>query len=210
MINQEFIESIRLEGEEWNYSPLSGYNYAVSTLGRVASLPRTTNRKNGRRLTIYGSIMTPRVGKDGYLYLNLRVGGRYKHFPVHRLVASAFIPNPCGRKEIDHIDTNKTNNRVLNLRWCTTSENRLNPITLKRAIENTPLREQVPVIAIRNGVTELVFDSISDASRAGYNRNGIRRCLYRGQSEYMGYQWKIKPLENLVSMSKNSSTPSND
>lgn len=51
---------------------------------------------------------------------------------MHRLVATAFIPNPNNYPCIDHIDTIKTNNHYLNLRWCTNSMNHLNPITRKR------------------------------------------------------------------------------
>lgn len=45
---------------------------------------------------------------------------------VHRLVAIAFIPNDEGFSEIDHIDRNKTNNNVENLRWCSRKTNNLN------------------------------------------------------------------------------------
>ena len=50
---------------------------------------------------------------------------------VHRIVAELFIPNPDNKPEIDHIDTNKINNRVDNLRWVTRKENLNNEITLK-------------------------------------------------------------------------------
>ena len=48
---------------------------------------------------------------------------------VHRLVARAFIPNPLGLKDVDHIDGNRTNNRVENLRWVSHKENCNNPNT---------------------------------------------------------------------------------
>ena len=48
---------------------------------------------------------------------------------IHRLVAEAFIPNPLGLKDVDHIDGNRTNSRVENLRWVSHKENCNNPNT---------------------------------------------------------------------------------
>jgi len=51
---------------------------------------------------------------------------------VHRMVAELFIPNLENKPYVDHIDGNRYNNKVTNLRWATPSENRLNPITVER------------------------------------------------------------------------------
>ena len=51
---------------------------------------------------------------------------------VHRMVAELFIPNPENKWYVDHIDGNRYNNKVDNLRWATPAENRLNPITVER------------------------------------------------------------------------------
>lgn len=61
---------------------------------------------------------------DGTGYYRVRVDG--KIYRVHRLVAETFIPNPAGLPEIDHINRDRSDNRVENLRWATRSENTRN------------------------------------------------------------------------------------
>ena len=59
----------------------------------------------------------------GYPRVRLSKKGKEKKYFVHRLVASNFIPNPSGKKEVNHIDRNPGNSNVLNLEWCSKAEN---------------------------------------------------------------------------------------
>lgn len=61
----------------------------------------------------YGRILKPAI-RNGYL----RVYLKDKWYPVHRLVAEAFIPNPDNLPEVNHKDEDKTNNYADNLEWC--------------------------------------------------------------------------------------------
>lgn len=93
-------------------------DYAVTKLGQVLSMKQyagTSLRELNYELT-----------KNGYLRVTLSHNGVVKREYVHRLVATAFIPNPEGYVCIDHIDRNKTNNIVGNLRWVSYSMNERN------------------------------------------------------------------------------------
>lgn len=107
--------------EEWR--AVVGWEgfYEVSNLGRVRSLPRMTVR-NGHALTVKGGILSANIA-CGYPNLSLRVNGRYQTATIHRLVGFAFVPNPHGYLEINHIDGNKANARADNLEWCTRQHN---------------------------------------------------------------------------------------
>jgi len=62
----------------------------------------------------------------GYYILNLCQQSKAKTTRVHQLVANAFLANPENKKCVDHIENDKVNNNVTNLRWATISENAMN------------------------------------------------------------------------------------
>jgi len=94
------------------FKVIEGYpNYSIDMEGNVQ------NNKTSRILTPYLF--------SGYLQVKLyNTEGKRKHCNIHRLLAITFIPNDdISKNVIDHIDRNRTNNNILNLRWCTHSEN---------------------------------------------------------------------------------------
>lgn len=111
--------------EQWK--PIEGFEglYEISNLGRVKSLPKrsgTCNRKESIRKLSYT--------KDGYIKIRLCGNGKDITTRVHRLVANAFIPNPENKNTVNHIDGDKTNNKVDNLEWVNRSEQLLHAYSL--------------------------------------------------------------------------------
>ena len=110
--------------EEWRDIAGCEGRYQVSNIGRVRSLERYTNAKCGFKKLTPGKILKLQPNKgNGYLEINLRISGKVKRLLIHRLVANAFIPNkdclPC----VDHINGDKHDNRVENLRWVSHKQN---------------------------------------------------------------------------------------
>lgn len=69
------------------------------------------------------------VNRAGYLCAYLYKADKVHCVRVHRMVAQAFIPNPEGKPQVNHIDFNRVNNSVENLEWCTASENIIHSYT---------------------------------------------------------------------------------
>jgi len=75
----------------------------------------------------YGTIMKSYQNEDGYLCLNLKqINKKNNKRFIHRLIAIQYIPNPDNLAEVDHIDRNKLNNSIDNLRWVSRENNRAN------------------------------------------------------------------------------------
>lgn len=135
-----------MDSETW--LPVVGYEntHMVSDLGRVKSLAKswTSGRYKSVRHTddkILAEIKT----RHGYSTVNIHKDGVRMVLKVHRLVAFAFIPNPNGKREVNHKNGIKSDNSVVNLEWATRSENNkhaydigLNPKYKKIGLDKCP------------------------------------------------------------------------
>jgi hypothetical protein len=87
--------------------------YSISTYGRL----RQDKKKR---------ILKNKTDRNGYHTIDLCINGKKTRVKIHRLVAFAFIDNLFNKKCVDHIDNNRKNNNINNLRWVTFSENGMN------------------------------------------------------------------------------------
>jgi len=165
--------------------------YQISNLGRI---------KNNR-----GKILKLKTDTNYYLSIRLSKLNRKKYYLIHRLVATHFLPNPQNKSEIDHIDTNRQNNCVSNLRWVTKKENRNNPITLinyskakKGRVFSQETKDKMskakskPIVQIhKSGLIIGVYDSAIQASKElGIYQQSITACCKGKYKTCNGYQWK--------------------
>ena len=190
--------------EIWKDIP--GYEgmYQVSNLGRVKSLDRIkTNKLIGKHF-VKEKLMKLRLSSRGYLSVGLTKNGKQVGYRVHRLVAQAFIPNPENKKEVNHINGVKTDNRVDNLEWCTSSENTIHAmrtglITIKRGGDDN---RSISVNQYNlNGDFIKKWDCIKDIKRQlGYDTKAIISCC-KHKKHYntaYGYIWEYADWEEKV------------
>lgn len=186
-----------MEIEIWK--PVVGYEglYEVSNLGNVRSVDsmRITHNQYGEHLSKYkGRLLKPGKNSDGYLYVNLCCQCVQKTFRVHRLVAEAFIPNPDNLPEVNHIDEDKTNNRVDNLEWVSHIQNMRHGTCIERFSKTLTNRndKSKPVGQYtRKWVLIGTYPSLREVWRQkGYNDAFIcKACNNKRKSAY-GYYWK--------------------
>lgn len=168
-----------------DYKDIKDYEglYAVSGDGSVYSY------KNKR-------VLKGLKGKNGYVYVGLCKNGIVRQYTVHRLVGEAFIPNPENKPEIDHINGDRQDNRVENLRWATKKENRRNPITTERMSakkRGLPAKNKKKVIqSDMEGIFIKEYESIALAAEAtNTRRTYISNCLAGRQKSANGYKWGL-------------------
>jgi hypothetical protein len=101
------------------FKDIIGYKglYQISDEGRVKSTPA-----DGKKERILKQELTKSKNAH-YCRVSLSKQGKVTRFLVHRLVATAFLPNPNDKSQVNHIDNNSENNDVSNLEWCTAKEN---------------------------------------------------------------------------------------
>lgn len=117
----EWKEVFEVKKENWKDVP--GYEgfYQASENGHIRSVDRIDSGNQHRKSVLMKPVL---ARKTGYFQVKLSTGlGRCKIMLWHRVVALTFIPNIENKRCVNHIDADKSNNKVINLEWCTHKEN---------------------------------------------------------------------------------------
>ena len=177
--------------EEEVWEDIKGYEgyYQVSNHGRIKSVDRAVQTKDGRTLRYESQIRSLHQAGAGYIYVTLKKDGKQKTKTVHRMVAEAFVPNPKSLPVVHHIDENKVNNHVGNLEWLTQGDNVKRSGSLEKAWQvetrarsgfalnrkrksgkdRKPHKNRIPVIGKNVDTGEVIkFPSLSEARRNGF------------------------------------------
>ena len=171
------------------WKPVVGYEqlYQVSNKGRVKSLPRKVKRGN-HYLKVEEKILKPCKINSGRLTVRLCSGGKSAVFLVHRLVATAFIPNLNNLPQINHIDGNPLNNNLENLEWCNQSWQEIHKLYNLKVTNSSLISQPRPVVCVE---TNLSYHSLGEACRStGIPLHILFNRLKSGKPDAYGHHWK--------------------
>lgn len=205
MSNEEFLKSISEVGEEWRDFTDHDMLFAVSSYGRVIRYEQSipVNSPNGgcHTRTLKAQILKQakfNAAQDkrkhgSYLTVTLGFKENRRRIGVHRIVAKMFLENPNNYPHIDHIDGDRTNNHVENLRFCTAKMNMNNPITKERIRESLmgkPSALRIPVVAFKNGEPIKVYPSLLATKDDSFSPNRVQYCCEGLKPNHKGIEWK--------------------
>lgn len=189
------------------WKEIEGYEglYEVSNKGRVKSLAKDIEYSNGAIHHYPEIIRELQVMKNGYVYVGLRSRDKVtKTIRVHRIVATAFIPNPNNLPTVNHIDFNKENNSVENLEWADLRRQNQHSATKpnrrwqshRKGMSGRLNFKSKPVVQIdTNGNIVNRFESGCLAAKSiSGNQSKISKCCLGERRTHRGFAWRYEEL----------------
>ena len=191
--DSDFIK-ISVGNSEYRFVDGTEENLVVSVNGDILKRYPKSYRYGGRKN--YYQVVNVKPNASGYLQVNVPV--RNITTLVHRLVAEAFIDNPQGYTEIDHVNRNKSDNRADNLRWVTHSENMRNSTMQKR---RSSWKDIVATDLVTGEVYEFSRskDIVPFSLSRGWGRGwstAIHRKLEQGGGTAYQLYWQVNNKKN--------------
>jgi hypothetical protein len=135
-----------------------------------------------------GTLINNKTGKvvkfsrdtDGYMRVKIYTNGKIKSVSQHRILAEAFIPNTMGKKEVNHKNGNKQDNRLENLEWSTRSENMIH---CYRELGRKPKSTKTKFVM--NPFTGVIYSSVTEAASAlGISQGHLSKMLRGFHNNY--------------------------
>lgn len=178
------------------WKDIIGYEgiYQVSSNGKVRSVDREVFEPCGKIRQHKSRLLKPTVEKVGYELVTLSKSGEIKTFRVHRLVAQAFLENLENKKEVNHKNANKSDNRIENLEWCTSLENNAHAVKnkLRKPPKNPKRLDPIKIAQFTlDGIYVRDWPSVGSVRKElGFSDTSILKCLRGQYKSSNGFIWK--------------------
>ena len=176
------------------WKDIIGYEglYQVSNIGNIRKIAPFARKINCSRCIPY--LLSKAKSSTGYIHVQLVKQGKAKTINVHRLVANAFVPNPYHKNEINHIDSDRSNNVFTNLEWVTHRENMIHAVKqchVNPSIMRNHKKKRYTVLQYsKNGEFIREWNCVNDiALKYGIRRCTIYLCLSGNHKSALGYMW---------------------
>lgn len=155
-------------------------NYEISDQGNIR------NKKTGQ-------VLNPGICGQGYKQVSIKFDdtGKFKKQYVHRLVAMMWLDNPENKREVNHKNLDRSDNRVENLEWVTSSENQQHKFKNNQDYKTSD--RQVVQYDVNNNIIKIWPSVISAAKALGISRQGIDRCIHHTYNRVTagGFKWEF-------------------